>query len=162
VDNLHLKSGIPSEILAELHGNSSIMKCVVCDFRFSKKELKWDERIHGNGYRSEKPRSNQPKCPHCNGRIISSVVNFNDPMPRKEMAEAKFHSQKCDTMLTIGSSLSVFPAADFPIIAKDSGATLIIINMGKTQLDHLADIRIESKSGEFLSLVIDQIKRIES
>ncbi|MFX0016915.1 MAG: NAD-dependent deacetylase [Promethearchaeota archaeon] len=160
VDNLHIKSGIPSDILAELHGNSSKMKCLVCDSRFLKEELGWRDHIHGKGYRTEKPMLNQPKCPHCEGRIISSVVNFNDPMPEKEMEESEKHSRMCDVMLVVGSSLSVFPAANFPIIAKESGAILIIINVGRTQLDGLADVRIEAKSGEFLPLVIDKIKSI--
>jgi NAD-dependent SIR2 family protein deacetylase len=158
VDNLHLKSGIPKESLVELHGNSNIMKCIQCDSRFSKQEITWKDLIHGKGYRTDQPQPIQPECPHCNGRIISSVVNFNDPMPVKEMEEAETHVKRCDVMLTVGSSLSVFPAAEFPLIAQRSGAILIIINMGKTQLDHLANIRIEAKSGEFLPLIVKVIK----
>ena len=161
VDNLHLKSGIPSDILAELHGNHALMKCLDCDARFSKQEMGWDELIHGKGYRTEKPRSNQPKCPHCEGRVISSIVNFNDPMPEKEIIESEKQSRKCDVMLVVGSSLSVYPAAELPVIAKQSGATLIIVNKGETQLDNLADVRIEAKSGEFLPQVVEQIKKIE-
>ena len=158
VDNLHLKSGIPSELLAELHGNSSLMKCLDCDTRFEKQEIDWNDQIHGRGYRTEKPRMNQPKCPHCQGRVISSVINFNDPMPEKEMREAEKHSRLCDVMLAVGSTLSVVPAANFPIIAKSEGASLIIINMGKTELDSMADIRISAKSGEFLPLIINHVK----
>jgi NAD-dependent SIR2 family protein deacetylase len=161
VDNLHLKSGIPSEILAELHGNHALMKCLNCDARFSKAEIGWDELIYGKGYRTQRPRSNQPKCPHCKDRIISSVVNFSDPMPEKEMIDSDTHSRKCDVMLVVGSSLSVSPAADFPVIAKRSGATLIIVNMGETQLDGLADVRIEAKSGEFLPKVVEQVKKMK-
>ncbi|UCG02215.1 MAG: hypothetical protein JSW11_21815 [Candidatus Heimdallarchaeota archaeon] len=160
VDNLHIKSGIPIEILAELHGNSNRMKCLTCDTRFLKSEIEWDDYIHGKGYRTEMPHSNQPRCPHCNGRIISSVVNFNDPMPEKEMEDSEKHSRMCDVMLVVGSTLSVFPAANFPIIAKNSGAILIIINMGDTELDRLADIRIEAKSGEILPQIINKVKLI--
>lgn len=162
VDNLHLKSGIPSDILAELHGNHALMKCLDCDARFSKQEMGWDELIHGKGYRTEKPRSNQPKCPHCEGRVISSIVNFNDPMPEKEIIESEKQSRKCDVMLVVGSSLSVYPAAELPVIAKQSGATLIIVNKGETQLDNLADVRIEAKSGEFLPQVVEQINKIKN
>jgi NAD-dependent SIR2 family protein deacetylase len=162
VDNLHLKSGIPSEILAELHGNHALMKCLNCDARFTKQEIGWDELNHGKGYRTESPRSNQPKCPHCNARIISSVVNFNDPMPEKEIIESENQSRKCDVMLVVGSSLSVNPAAELPVIAKRIGATLIIINKGPTQHDNLADVRIEAKSGEFLPKVVEQIKEIKN
>lgn len=157
VDNLHRKSGIPFNILAELHGNTNLMKCISCDTRFTKKEINWNNQIHGNGYRTEKPIPNQPKCPHCKGRIISSVVNFNDPMPLKEMEIAETHSRKCDVMIAIGSSLSVYPAAEFPVIAQKSGAKLIIINSGPTQLDYLADIRIEAKLGEFMPTVVKKV-----
>ncbi|MFX0123049.1 MAG: NAD-dependent deacetylase [Candidatus Hodarchaeota archaeon] len=160
VDNLHLRSGIPIEILAELHGNSSRMKCLACDARFLKDEIGWDDYIHGKGYRTEKPQLNQPRCPHCEGRIISSVVNFNDPMPEKEMEDSEKHSRMCDVMLVVGSSLSVFPAANFPIIAKNSGAILIIINMGKTELERLADIRVEAKTGEILPQIVKKIRSI--
>jgi NAD-dependent SIR2 family protein deacetylase len=159
VDNLHIKSGIPVEIIAELHGNSDRMKCLSCDIRFLKTEIGWEDHIYGKGYRTETPWANQPKCPHCEGRIISSVVNFNDPMPEKEMEDSEKHSRMCDVMLVIGSTLSVFPAANFPIIAKNSGATLIIINMGKTELDRLADIRVEAKSGEILPKILHKLKK---
>ena len=162
VDNLHLKSGIPSDILAELHGNHALTKCLDCDARFTKQEIGWDDLIHGKGYRTERPRSNQPKCPHCNGRIISSIVNFNDPMPEREIVESENQTRKCDVMLVVGSSLSVYPAAELPVIAKRSGATLIIINKGPTQLDNLADVRIEAKSGEFLPKVVEQIKKLKN
>ncbi len=162
VDNLHLKSGIPLEIIAELHGNHALTKCLDCDARFTKQEIGWDDLIHGKGYRTEKPRSDQPKCPHCKSRIISSIVNFNDPMPEKEIIESDNQSRKCDVMLVVGSSLSVYPAAELPVIAKRSGAILIIINKGPTQLDNLADVRIEAKSGEFLPKVVEQIRQLKN
>ncbi|MFB0559830.1 MAG: NAD-dependent deacetylase [Candidatus Lokiarchaeia archaeon] len=159
VDNLHIKSGIPLDIIAELHGNFTIMKCISCDARFIKEEIGWEDLIHGKGYRAQKPLPNQPMCPKCSGRIISSVVNFGDPMPEREMAESIKQSEKCDVMLVIGSSLSVSPAKEFPIIAKRRGAKIIIINMGETQLEGIAESRIYSKSGDFLPKVLEQIKK---
>ncbi|MGQ9721892.1 MAG: SIR2 family NAD-dependent protein deacylase [Candidatus Jordarchaeum sp.] len=158
VDNLHIKSGIPREILAELHGNYTVMKCLTCDARFTKEEIGWDDQLHGKGYRTHNPLPNQPLCTNCGGRIISSVVNFGDPMPEREMAESLKQAERCDLMLVIGSSLSVSPANQFPIIAKRRGAKIVIINMGETQLEEIADVRIFAKSGEFLSKVVDKIK----
>ncbi len=159
VDNLHIKSGIPRDIIAELHGNFTLMKCLGCDVRFSKEEIGWDDLVHGKGYRTQTPLPDQPVCPKCSGRIISSIVNFGDPMPEREIAESSKQSQKCDVMLVIGSSLSVSPANQFPLIAKGRGAKIIIINMGETQLEEIADIRIHAKSGDFLSKVLDKIKK---
>ncbi|WP_455142795.1 SIR2 family NAD-dependent protein deacylase [Candidatus Hodarchaeum mangrovi] len=159
VDNLHIKSGIPEKIIAELHGNSNKMKCLICDKGFTKNEIGWNDAIHGRGYRTQKPLENQPKCSSCSGRLISSVVNFNDPMPEKEMAEAEINSKRADVMIVIGSTLSVFPAANFPIIAKNNGAILIIINLGPTELDHLADFRVSGKSGEVLSNILKRLEQ---
>ena len=158
VDNLHLKSGIKPELIAELHGNYKYMKCIVCDARFKRDELGWDREIHGRGLRTEEQLVNQPICPVCNGRIISSVVNFNDPMPEKEMKISKEHTNKCDLMIVVGSSLVVQPAASFPNRAKRNGAKLIIINIDPTPLDNKADLKVDAKAGEFLIKVVEQIK----
>ena len=152
-DNLHLTSGFPSNLLAELHGNGTLLKCLKCDERYHKNEVGWNDTIHGKGYRKNTPRTNQPPCPKCNDRLISSIVNFSDPMPEKEMKASEIHTTRCDTFLVIGSSLVVTPAADFPVIAKRNGARLIIINIGDTPLDSIADIRVEEKTGVFLAAV---------
>ena len=65
VDNLHLSSGIRPDLLAELHGNTNKLRCKRCQSQVDKsQELK--------------------TCP-CGGRLVSSVVNFGDPMPQKEL-----------------------------------------------------------------------------
>ncbi len=160
VDNLHLKSGIKPEMLAELHGNYTLMKCLDCDSRFGRNEIGWNREVHGRGSRSESEALGQPVCKICQGRIISSVVNFNEPMPDKEVSISKEHSANCDLMLVIGSSLSVFPAAHLPKLAKQNGAKLIILNIDPTGLDSIADIKLGVKAGEFLSLVVNEIKRL--
>lgn len=157
VDNLHLKSGIKPELIAELHGNYMYKKCIECDTRYKREEIGWDQEIHGRGFRTEKQLDNQPVCPKCNGRIISSVINFNDPMPEKEMAISKKHTQKCDLMLVVGSSLSVFPAAGLPRKAQKNGVKLIIINIDPTPLDEKADIKLEVSAGEILSKVVAKL-----
>ena len=160
VDNLHLKSGIKPELLAELHGNYKLMKCLTCDSRFNRSELGWNKDVHGRGSRTESPVPDQPVCTNCQGRIISSVVNFNEPMPDKEVSISKEHSSKCDLMLVVGSSLSVFPAAHLPRLAKQNGAKLIILNIDPTGLDSIADKKIKVKAGDFLPLVTKEVKRL--
>jgi len=162
VDGLHLKSGIKSELLAELHGNYTLVKCMDCDSRFSKEEIGWDRETHGRGFRTEPQQPNQPICPECDGRLISSIVNFNDPMPEKEVELSKFHSKQTDLMIVVGSSLSVYPAANFPKTAKKEGAKLVIINIDPTRLDDIADIKIKEKAGNFLSEVVDRVKELSN
>ncbi len=158
VDNLHLKSGIKLEMLAELHGNYMFMKCIECDSRFKREDIGWDREIHGSGFRTEEQLDHQPVCLECQGRIISSVVNFNDPMPDQEMTISKKHTEKCDLMLVVGSSLSVFPAAGLPRKAQRNGVKLIIINIDSTPLDEKADIKLEVSAGEILSQVVAKLQ----
>ena len=91
VDNLHLKSGIKPQLLAELHGNATLMKCLACQKSLTKTEVGWDEKRWGQGYRTSSPRQGQPTCPDCSSRLVSSVVNFGDSMPEREMELASRH-----------------------------------------------------------------------
>ncbi|MHA2250807.1 MAG: Sir2 family NAD-dependent protein deacetylase [Candidatus Kariarchaeaceae archaeon] len=158
VDGFHIKSGINRENIAELHGNSTLMKCIDCDLRFTKPEINWDDKKYGRGYRTHQVVANQPVCTQCRGRIISSVVNFGDPMPEREMSIAYDHSELSDVFLALGSTLSVVPAATMPKIAKRNGASLVIINRGETAYDHIADVRIEGDVSEILPTIVDRVK----
>jgi NAD-dependent SIR2 family protein deacetylase len=159
VDNLHLESGFPMERIAELHGNGKLMRCLSCDSRFSLTQVGWDRRVWGEGYRAQRPLKGQPRCPVCKGRIISSVVNFGDPLPAKELEAAFTHSAECDVFFAIGSSLVVSPANDMPRVALEGGARLILLNRGETPFDTLADLRIEAGIGQVLPAVAEQVKR---
>src|SRR5918998_1733158 len=83
-DNLHRRSGIHPELLAELHGNGKLMRCLGCDRLYTREEVGWDTGRWGPGYRTQEPIPEQPVCTACGGRLISSVVNFGDAMPEKE------------------------------------------------------------------------------
>lgn len=160
IDNLHIKSGISMDSIAELHGNVALMKCLGCDQRFVKEELGWDEGKWGKGYRSEgDPVPGQPEC-DCGGRIISSVVNFGDPMPEREMVDSMKAAEECDLFIVIGSSLVVSPANTFPLVAVRSGAKLIIMNRGETPIDEAANLRFEEGIGEVLPPMIERSKEL--
>jgi len=159
VDNLHLESGFPLEKLAELHGNGKLMRCLACDSRYTLEQVGWDRRVWGEGYRTQRPLKGQPRCPKCTGRIISSVVNFGDPLPGKEIEEAFVHSERSDVFFAIGSSLVVSPANEMPRVALESGARLILLNRGETPFDELAHLRIEAGIGEVLPPVVERVKQ---
>ncbi|MHA1115612.1 MAG: SIR2 family NAD-dependent protein deacylase [Candidatus Heimdallarchaeaceae archaeon] len=156
IDGLHIKSGIKESLIAEIHGNYSILKCIECDSRFTKKEMNWDNEKYGWGARNAEPSPEQPNCLNCGGRLISSIVNFGEPMPEKEMKLAKEHSKRCDLMLVIGTSLRVAPANTLPRIAEKNGAEVFIINLKPTGLDNiLKNERIKAKAGEILPLIVN-------
>ncbi len=138
VDNLHLRSGIRHELLAELHGNVTKLRCQRC-------QTKVDKSI---GIDTCK----------CGGRLVSSVVNFGDPLPEKDLDDSFHHSSRCDLFIVVGSSLVVSPANDMPNVALKSGARLVIINKGETPMDRSCHLRFEEKIGEVLSPAINKLK----
>jgi NAD-dependent deacetylase len=160
VDNLHLKSGIRQELLAELHGNTTLMVCLNCNRKMTHEQAGWDKRICGDGYRTSPILPGQPKCPFCGGRIISSVVNFGDPLPEKDLNESMQHSRNCDVFFAIGSSLVVTPAAYMPQLALQAKAKLILLNEGETPFDKAVDLRIHGKAGIILPKIVLKVKEL--
>jgi NAD-dependent SIR2 family protein deacetylase len=158
VDGLHVKSGIPFEKLAELHGNRYFMKCTECGKKMTFEEAGWDKKKMGQGYRSGRIRKNQPNCPECGGRLFSSIVNFGDFLPMDELEESQRRSQAADVFFVIGSSLVVNPAASMPEIAWRNGAKLIILNQGETPYDNVADLRFFDKIGDVLPKIVSKVK----
>jgi NAD-dependent SIR2 family protein deacetylase len=140
-DNLHRRSGIRPESLAELHGNGQLVRCLGCDQLYARQEVGWDAARWGPGYRTQNLIPGQPVCPDCGGRLISAVVNFGDPMPERELALAEGHARQCDLMLVLGSSLTVQPAASLVGLALRSGARVVLVNRGKTPYDRAATLR---------------------
>jgi len=160
VDGLHAKSGIPFDMLSELHGNLYFMKCLSCNKKILFEEAGWDKSKWGPGYRTYPIREGQPTCPHCNGRIISSIVNFGDPLPFDELQESIRRSERADVFFVIGSSLVVTPAANMPGIAKENGAKLILLNKGATPYDDVADIRFDNLIEDVLPQIMDKVKEM--
>ncbi len=160
VDGLHAKSGIPFDILAELHGNQYFMKCLDCGKKMTFEDAGWDKRKWGPGYRTHRIRKGQPSCPHCEGRLISSIVNFGDPLPYDELQESITRSQNSDVFFVIGSSLVVTPAANMPGIAKQNGAKLIIINKGETPYDNVCDLRFDNKIEDVLPPIMEKVREM--
>ena len=158
-DNLHRQSGIDPEKLAELHGNGQLVRCLNCDRQFTKHEVGWNSSLFGAGYRTQKPVAGQPRCKVCGGRLISSVVNFGDPMPQKEMEEAAYHALNCDLMLALGSSLVVNPAASLVGLAIQAGARAVLINQGETPYDDYVSLRITESIGEILPPAAELVKQ---
>ena len=57
----------------------------------------------------------------------------------------------CDLFLVLGSSLVVFPAAGFPLLAKRNGAQLAIVNREATDMDRYADLVLHDEIGPVLT-----------
>jgi NAD-dependent deacetylase len=141
IDNLHQVSGIPAEDIVELHGNTTFARCLDCNERF---ELQWVRRHMdaGNGC--------APDCPGCGGYIKTATISFGQAMPDVAVRRAQDLAQSCDLLVSIGSSLVVWPAAGLPLLAKRSGAMLVIINREPTDFDEIADLVVREDIGTVL------------
>lgn len=158
-DNLHRLSGIRPDLLAELHGNGQLMRCAACDRQYTRQEVGWDAGKWGPGYRTQRPVKGQPDCPGCGGRLVSSVVNFGDRLPEKELTLAARHARSCDLMLVLGSSLMVNPAASLVGLALREGARVVLINQGETPYDEAVTLRSWEGIGEVLPPAAQAVKR---
>lgn len=140
IDNLHQSSGFASGDVVELHGNTTYARCLGCDKRH---ELGWArERFESTG--------RAPDCDDCGEPVKTATISFGQAMPEEAMQRANELAQACDLFLVVGSSLVVWPAAGIPLVAKRSGARLVIINNEPTDHDDLADLVIRHDIGETL------------
>jgi NAD-dependent deacetylase len=75
-------------------------------------------------------------------------------MPQGQMIRAEEATLACDLFIVLGSSLVVFPAAGFPLLAKENGAKLVIVNREPTEQDSYADLVLHEGIGAVLSAVV--------
>jgi NAD-dependent deacetylase len=141
VDGLHQASGVPDDKVIELHGNSTYATCLSCGVRYELEPIREsfvaDETI--------------PTCASCGGMVKPATISFGQSMPETQMQQAEAHTLNCDLFIAIGSSLVVYPAAGFPLMAKQNGATLVILNREPTDLDDWADLVVNREIGPTLS-----------
>lgn len=144
VDNLHQNSGVPDEQVIELHGNATYAKCLDCGNPYDLRDLALAFRANGTVH----------DCHECGGIIKSATISFGQAMPEREMIRAEEATYGCDLFIAIGSSLVVYPAAGFPVLAKNHGAKLVILNREPTDLDGYADLVIHDEIGPVLSRAV--------
>jgi NAD-dependent deacetylase len=144
VDNLHQISGVPENRVIELHGNATYAKCLKCSLRIELAVIEHEFRTAGT----------VGPCAKCGGTIKSATISFGQSMPQEEMQRAATETQLCDLFIVLGSSLTVFPAADFPVLAKRNGARLVIINRDATDIDDQADLVINAGIGDTLTATL--------
>jgi NAD-dependent deacetylase len=142
IDNLHQDSGISPAHVVELHGNNTYALCLDCAKRY---EMSWvKQAFTASGGQA-------PDCQDCGGPIKSATVSFGQAMPVDAMRRAEEMTLSCDLFLAVGSSLVVWPAAGFPLMAKRNGARLAIINREATEFDEIADLVVRDDIGTVLS-----------
>lgn len=155
IDNLHREAG--SKRVYELHGSLYIERCMKCGKRYkhSKEEMSAILDFLKSARRYEILSRILPRC-GCGGRKRPDVVLFGESLPREEFENAYREIKTCKTLLLVGTSGIVYPAASLPYAAKEHGATLIEISPEPTALSSLADHTIIGKAGDILPKLLER------
>ena len=139
VDGLHRAAG--SDPL-ELHGTLADVECLACGFR-GPTEVAAAQLADGAAV---------PLCPSCEAPLKPAVTLFGEVLP-PAIGAAERELAGCDLLLCCGSTLQVYPVADLPYDVHRRGGAIAIVNLGPTGADHLAEVRIEARTGEALPVV---------
>lgn len=147
VDGLHQAAGLPDEVVAELHGSMRTCHCLGCARTWPTGEvLSWVE----NG-------DDDPHCPDCGGIVKTTTVMFGEYLPAAETARAYRFAEQADAVLAVGTTLAVYPAADVPLSVVARGMPMVLVNVGPTEADLLATVKIEAPAGVTLTTLVGSI-----
>jgi len=149
VDGLHLKAGLPEEVTAEVHGHVRNVRCLSCAAIWPIEEVL--QRVD----RGEA----EPRCLECRGIIKTTTVMFGEQLSPETMGRAWALAESSGSVLAIGSTLGVWPAAEIPWQMAQDGKPLVIVNQGETEMDQLADVRLEGGAGDILDLLTRRLIR---
>ena len=130
IDGLHAKAGTSPDKLVEIHGTDRAIACQSCG----------DRSEPGEHYRVFEETREPPICSLCGGFLKPATISFGQSLDIAVLERAIEAAARSDLVIALGSTLSVYPAARIPLMAVDDGARYVIINMGQTEHDHMADL----------------------
>jgi len=140
IDGLHQKAGNDPSKVIEVHGTVWFTRCWGCD----------DRRPMGQSLERVRAGDPDPACLECGGILKSDTISFGQSLVPEVIDRALQVSDECDVMLAVGSTLSVFPAANCVPRAKAAGASLVIVNGDETSMDRYSDHLLMGSISEIL------------
>jgi NAD-dependent deacetylase len=143
VDNLHLAAG--SKNVLEIHGNVKLLRCMSCNTRYRREEVSLDVL--------------PPQCSQCSGTLKTDMVMFGEPIPMDVLRSCQEETLKCDCMLVLGTSATVYPAASFPQDVRGRGFPLIEVNLYESEITPMCRISLRGTTGEVLPRLVEEIKK---
>jgi NAD-dependent deacetylase len=143
IDDLHRQAG--SRLLLEIHGNYRLLRCLGCVRRFSPEEISID------------PDALPPRCPSCGGMVKGDTVQFGEPIPPDVLRRCQDETARSDCMLVVGTSATVYPAADFPVQVRARGGLLIEVNPHESELTPMAGQSLRGPAGAVLARMLERM-----
>lgn len=167
VDGLHQKAG--SRSVLELHGRLDRVLCVGCGDSFSRWDM--DERIaqanpdvirdfsvefspDGDAEVAVPEGFVVPDCPVCGAHYKPDVVFFGEQVPKPRVADAEARVAAADAILVAGSSLTVNSGLRLVKRAVADEKPVVIVNLGPTRADDLANVRINGSTTNLLGAIL--------
>ena len=145
VDDLHGQAG--SKTLLEIHGNHSLLRCLDCHTRYAPDAIAVDDA------------NLPPLCPSCGGWIKGDTVQFGEPIPPDVLRDCYAAVARCDCMLVIGTTATVYPAAEFPFEVLRRGGQVIEVNPYESELTSAATLSLAGPGGAVLPRLVHHVKR---
>lgn len=124
IDGLHRLAGTSEDILIELHGTNALIECQSCRERSAPEP-------HFEYFRLQRQA---PRCA-CGGFLKPATISFGQSLDAQELERATKAALETDLVVALGSTLSVHPAASFPLVAAERGLPYVVINRGATEHD---------------------------
>jgi NAD-dependent deacetylase len=147
IDGLHATAGLPPEAIVELHGNLRTTRCLDCG----------DTQPTAAVLQRVASGDDDPPCDECGGILKVDVTFFGEPLPSGEVTRAMAMAMVADAAISVGSTLSVYPASYVPLTVAESGRPLVIINQGTTDLDRVAAVTIDGPAGATMRALADAL-----
>lgn len=144
VDGLHLGAGTSPERLVELHGSLREYICLSCGRGGPMAEVL--ERVRCG--------EADPPCLACGGILKSAAISFGQRLRAQDLENAERAARGCDLFVAVGTRLEVYPAAELPALALNSGASLLILNAEETSYDRRAACVLRGPIGEVLPALV--------
>ena len=150
VDGLHQAAGSDPARIVEIHGTMRAVACLQCGDRTPMEAVL--ERVRAG--------EDDPRCRAeddgvvCGGILKSATISFGQSLVATDLARAEEAAARCDLLLAVGSTLSVYPAAGLVPLAARAGAAVVIVNGGATEYDDLADVVVNERIGDVLPTIV--------
>jgi NAD-dependent deacetylase len=147
IDGLHASAGTSPERLIELHGTNKFVECQTCGHRS-------DPAPHFESFQ----KTRRPPVCHCGGLLKPATISFGQNLRPEDLARAEKAAEQADLVVALGSTLSVYPAANIPLIAAANRARYVVINRGSTEHDGLSQVtlRIEGDVEEIFPSAVKE------
>jgi NAD-dependent deacetylase len=140
IDGLHLRAGNSPGLTYEVHGNLHQAVCLSCAWKGPMRAVL--DRVRAG--------EDDPPCIECGGILKSDTISFGQSLVMEVIEGAMRSAAECDLLLSVGTSLQVYPVAGAVPIAKSAGAKLVIVNAQPTPFDDIADAVLPGPIGEAL------------